>query len=78
MNYPFTAEPASSFGFGTNVIYVCDASCADEIQAGIIDEMTTAQAESTSHAQCAACGRILIIEGELTYAHYKSGDEQEG
>lgn len=75
MNYPFTAEPFQTFGFGMNVVCVCDDQCADEIQAGIIDEMTTAEVESTEHAQCAACGRILIVGGQLTYAHYKTPAE---
>ncbi len=75
MNYPYTAEPFQTFGFGTNIVYVCDDRCADDIQAGIIDEMTTAEVESTEHAACAACGRILIMGGQLTYAHYKNDEE---
>lgn len=72
MNYPYTAEPYQTFGFGTNVVYVCDAECADEIKAGIIDEMTDGEVASCEHAQCEACGRILIMGGQLTYAHYKN------
>jgi hypothetical protein len=77
MNYPYTAEPASSFGFGINQIIVCDGTCADEIQAGIIDEMTDGEVESTEHAACAACGRIVILGGQLTYAHYKGGERED-
>ena len=76
MNYPYTAEPFQTFGFGTNVVYVCDSECADEIHAGIIDEMTTCEVESTEHAACASCGRILIMGGVLTYAHYKNDEDE--
>jgi hypothetical protein len=75
MNYPYTAEPYQTFGFGTNVIYVCDAACADEVQAGIIDELTDGEIESLDEARCAACGRILVMAGGLTGAHYKDDEE---
>lgn len=71
MQYPLEGEPYASFGFGTKRVLVCDFDCAEDAQVGVIDELTDGEIRSTDEGHCAACGRLIILGGELTGAHYK-------
>jgi len=71
MNYPYKAEPVQTVGSDLNVSVVCDEECAENAQLIITDELTDGWIAATENATCPGCGRLLILAGKLTYAHYE-------
>lgn len=73
MHYPWKASPCP--GFDHLDVAVCNEDCANRAGLTLIDELTDGWIEATANASCPGCGRLLVIEGQLTWAHYDSDDD---
>ena len=73
--YPYSATPVDRLG----TVIVCNARCANEAHAFIIDELTDSQIAAEEYAICASpnCQRLIIALGELTGDHTEAPQEGE-
>jgi hypothetical protein len=67
MQYPF--KGTTEYGIGLDDVAVCNEECAEAAGIAIVDELADGWIAATDEATCPGCGRLLVLDGQLTGAH---------